>query len=81
VPLIIQAGFDPIWFGVFLVIMIELSALTPPVGLNLYILQGLTGQGLGRTVWAALPFFVLLCIGTMLLVAFPDIALWLPRQL
>ncbi|MFV0386089.1 TRAP transporter large permease [Paracoccus sp. (in: a-proteobacteria)] len=81
VPLIVQAGFDPIWFGVFLVIMIELSALTPPVGLNLYILQGLTGQGLGRTVRAALPFFVLLCVGTMLLVAFPEIALWLPRQL
>lgn len=81
VPLIIQAGFDPVWFGVFLVIMIELSALTPPVGLNLYILQGLTGQGLGRTVWAALPFFILLCLGTVLLVVFPQIALWLPSQL
>lgn len=81
VPLIIQAGYDPIWFGVFLVIMIELSALTPPVGLNLYILQGLTTAGLGRTVWAALPFFLLLCFGTILLVAFPQIALWLPGKL
>lgn len=81
VPLIIQAGYDPIWFGVFLVIMIELSALTPPVGLNLYILQGLTAAGLGRTVWAALPFFLLLCLGTVLLVAFPQIALWLPGKL
>lgn len=81
VPLIIHAGFDPIWFGVFLVIMIELSALTPPVGLNLYILQGLTSAGLGRTVWAALPFFILLCVGAALLVAFPEIALWLPRKL
>ncbi|WBU60875.1 TRAP transporter large permease [Paracoccus albus] len=81
VPLIVQAGFDPIWFGVFLVIMIELSALTPPVGLNLYILQGLTSQGLGRTVRAALPFFILLCFGTLLLVAFPQIVLWLPNML
>ena len=81
VPLIVQAGFDPIWFGVFLVIMIELSALTPPVGLNLYILQGLTSESLGSTIWAALPFFILLCIGTILLVIFPEIALWLPGKL
>lgn len=81
VPLIVQAGYDPIWFGVFLVIMIELSALTPPVGLNLYILQGLTGQDFGRTITAALPFFILLCVGTVLLVMFPEIALWLPDQL
>jgi tripartite ATP-independent transporter DctM subunit len=81
VPLIIQAGFDPIWFGVFLVIMIELSALTPPVGLNLYILQGLTSHSLGKTVLAALPFFLLLCAGTILLVIFPELVLWLPSKL
>ena len=81
VPLIVQAGYDPLWFGVFLVIMIELSALTPPVGLNLYILQGLTSADMGRTVLAALPFFLLLCLGTVLLVAFPEIALWLPGKL
>jgi tripartite ATP-independent transporter DctM subunit len=81
VPMIIQAGYDPIWFGVFLVIMIELSALTPPVGLNLYILQGLTSEGLGRTIRSALPFFILLCVGTILLVMFPSIALWLPEKL
>lgn len=81
VPLIIQAGFDPIWFGIFLVIMIELSALTPPVGLNLYILQGLTSAAMGRTIVAALPFFLLLCLGTILLVVFPQIVLWLPGKL
>ncbi len=81
VPLIVQAGFDPLWFGVFLVIMIELSALTPPVGLNLYILQGLTSADMGRTILAALPFFLLLCVGTVLLAAFPQIALWLPGKL
>ena len=81
VPLIVQAGYDPLWFGVFLVIMIELSALTPPVGLNLYILQGLTSVGIGRTVKAAFPFFLLLCVGTALISAFPGIALWLPGKL
>ena len=81
VPLAVQAGYDPIWFGVFLVIMIELSALTPPVGLNLYILQGLTSEGMGKTILAALPFFILLCVGTVLLVIFPEIALWLPSKM
>ncbi|MBM1172391.1 TRAP transporter large permease [Microvirga arabica] len=80
-PLVMQAGYDPIWFGIYLVIMIEMSALTPPVGLNLYILQGLTGQSFSRTVWAAMPFFLLLCLGTALLAIFPDIALWLPNQM
>lgn len=81
VPLIIHAGYDPLWFGVYLVIMIEMSALTPPVGLNLYILQGLTGATLGRTVRAAAPFFLLLCLGTILLAVFPQIALFLPQLL
>lgn len=81
VPLIIQAGYDPVWFGVFLIIMIEISSLTPPVGLNLYILQGLTSVDLTRTVMAALPFFLLLLVGTALLVAFPQIVLWLPSVL
>ena len=81
VPLIVHAGFDPLWFGVYLVIMIEMSALTPPVGLNLFILQALTGETIGKTVRAALPFFLLLCIGTALLAVFPQIVLWLPNTL
>lgn len=81
VPLIVQAGFDPLWFGIYLVIMIEMSALTPPVGLNLYVLQGLTGDSMGRTVRAAAPFFILLCIGTVILAAFPQVVLWLPDAL
>jgi len=81
VPLIVQAGFDPLWFGIYLVIMIEMSALTPPVGLNLFVLQGLTRQSLGETVRAAVPFFLLLCLGTAILAAFPQIVLWLPNAL
>ncbi len=80
-PLVVHAGFDPVWFGVFLIIMIEMSAITPPVGLNLYILQGLTGRSFERTVGATVPFFLLLCAGTIILAAFPQIALWLPQHL
>lgn len=81
VPLIVQAGFDPLWFGVYLVIMIEMSALTPPVGLNLFVLQGLTRNSLGETIKAAVPFFLLLCLGTIILAIFPQIVLWLPNAL
>jgi tripartite ATP-independent transporter DctM subunit len=81
VPLIVQAGFDPLWFGVYLVIMIEMSALTPPVGLNLFVLQGLTGRSMGETTRAAAPFFLLLCLGTIILATFPQIVLWLPNAL
>ena len=81
VPLIVQAGFDPLWFGIYLVIMIEMSALTPPVGLNLFVLQGLTQKTMGETVRATLPFFLLLCLGTVILAVFPEIVLWLPSRL
>nr|WP_320144098.1 TRAP transporter large permease subunit [uncultured Cohaesibacter sp.] len=81
VPLIVQAGYDPLWFGIYLVIMIEMSTITPPVGLNLYILQALTGRSLGATILAAAPFFLLLCLGTALLATFPQIVLWLPSAL
>lgn len=81
VPMVVQAGFDPIWFGIFLVIMIELSSLTPPVGLNINILQGLTGQSFERTVLAAAPFFLLLCLGAAIIAVFPQIALWLPSTM
>ncbi|MCG8508068.1 MAG: TRAP transporter large permease subunit [Rhodospirillales bacterium] len=80
-PLIVAAGFDPVWFGIFLIVMIEMSAITPPVGLNLYILQGLTGRTFERTVRSSMPFFLLLCTGVVLLAAFPEIALWLPQHL
>ena len=80
-PLIIQAGFDPVWFGVFVVIMVELGLITPPVGFNLFVLQGLTGQPVGMIARAAFPFFLLLALAGILLVLFPEIALWLPSFL
>lgn len=77
-PLILQAGFDPIWFGVFLVLMVELAQMTPPVGFNLFILQGLTGQPIGKVVQAAFPFFLLMCVAVVLVSIFPQLVLFLP---
>ena len=80
-PLVVQAGFDPIWFGIFLVLMVELGQVTPPVGFNLFVLQGLTRHSIGRVAYAALPFFVLMCIGVVIITIWPEIALWLPGVL
>ena len=80
-PLIAQAGLDPIWFGIYVIILIELGQMTPPVGFNLFVIQGLTKEPLGRIAWAALPFFILMCIGAILICVFPGIALWLPNVL
>lgn len=77
-PLILQAGLDPVWFGIFLIVMVEMGTISPPVGLNLFILQGLTGDSFGRTVMNALPFFVMLCVAVILMAVFPQIVLWLP---
>ncbi|MGF1632194.1 MAG: TRAP transporter large permease [Kiloniellaceae bacterium] len=80
-PLATLAGFDPIWFGVYLVLMIELGQVTPPVGFNLFVIQALTGETIGRIAWAALPFFLLMCLAVAAITIFPGIALWLPGVL
>ncbi|MDX6752354.1 TRAP transporter large permease subunit [Geminicoccaceae bacterium 1502E] len=79
-PLIVAAGFDPLWFGVFLVLVVEMAQITPPVGFNLFVIQGMTGEPLGRISRAALPFFVIMILFTLLLALFPQIALFLPAQ-
>ncbi len=80
-PLINQAGFDPIWFGIYLVIMIQLAQITPPVGFNLFVINGLIDDDIGKIAVAALPFFVMLLAVTALLTFFPDIVLFLPRMM
>jgi tripartite ATP-independent transporter DctM subunit len=80
-PLIVQAGFDPLWFGIFLILMVELATITPPVGFNLFVIQGLTDYSIGQVAKASAPFFVLMCVGVILLTLFPQIALWLPQYL
>jgi tripartite ATP-independent transporter DctM subunit len=81
-PLIIHLGIDPVWFGIFLVLMMELGLITPPIGMNLYVVQGVRGQGsIMDVIRGTIPFVLLMLAFTGLLIAWPDMALWLPRQL
>lgn len=78
-PMIKQAGFDLVWFGVYLVIHVEMAQITPPVGFNLFVLQNMSGRDTLTVAKAALPFFILLNIAVIIITAFPEIALVLPR--
>ena len=80
-PMVEQAGIDRIWFGIYIVLVVEMSQITPPVGFNLFVLQGLTGRNVLDIARYAFPFFVILCLGVVLLVAFPGIATWLPENM
>jgi tripartite ATP-independent transporter DctM subunit len=75
-PLVMAAGFDPIWFGVFLVIVVEMSQITPPVGFNLFVVQGLTGEPIAKIARASVPFFLILAGMVILITLVPDIILW-----
>ena len=79
-PIILQIGYDPIWFGVFVVIMCELALLTPPVGMNLYVVQGVrkTGQ-LTDVMRGVMPFFIAILVLVALISVFPSVVLWLPK--
>ena len=81
IPMVKTAGFDLIWFGIFLILVVEMAEVSPPVGFNLFVLQGLTGHSIGRVARASLPFFFLMLIGVALVTAMPQIALWLPTVL
>jgi len=78
-PMITAAGFDPIWFGIYLILMVEVSQITPPVGFNLFVIQGLTGEPITKIARYALPFFFLMLFTTAILTVFPKIALFLPN--
>ena len=80
-PLVSQAGFDLLWFGIFIIMVVETAQITPPLGFNLFVIQGLTGQGIFRVAGATLPFFLLLLVGIVLITVFPEIATWLPTTL
>lgn len=80
-PIITAAGYDPIWFGIFLVLVVEMSQITPPVGFNLFVIQSLTGDSLGGIARMTFPFLLVLAAFTMMLAIFPQIVLWLPEVL
>ena len=80
-PMIRQAGFDMIWFGIFLVIVVEMAQITPPVGFNLFVLQGMANRDMGFIAKSAFPLFLLMILAVVLVVIFPEIALWMPEQM
>jgi C4-dicarboxylate transporter DctM subunit len=79
-PIMIAAGFDPVWVGVYFVLTMEMGLLTPPIGFNLFIVRGITGEPIGRVAWASLPFFFLLILALVLLTLFPQIVLFIPNS-
>ena len=79
-PLVLALGIDPVWFGIFLVLMCEIALITPPVGMNLYVVQGIRREGsIADVIYGTLPFLLMMFVLTALLIYFPDLALWLPR--
>ena len=80
-PMIRQAGFDMIWFGIFLVIVVEMAQITPPVGFNLFVLQGMANKDMGYIARSAFPLFLLMVLAVIIVVIFPEIVLWMPEQM
>lgn len=80
-PMVQAAGIDTLWFGIYLVIVVEMSQITPPVGFNLFVIQGLTGENILRIAWAALPYFLLILSAVVLITLFPAIVTYLPSQM
>ena len=80
VPIITQMGYDPVWFGIIIIILVEIAMITPPVGVNLYIVQGVRREGsLNQVIIGALPFVATMLVMIGILIAFPDLAMWLPN--
>ena len=79
IPMIKQAGFDPVWFGIFVVLVVEMAEVSPPVGFNLFVLQSISGKDSNTVARASLPFFLLLVVAVALITIFPDIVMVVPR--
>ena len=80
-PMIRQAGFDMIWFGIYLVIVVEMAQITPPVGFNLFVLQGMANRDMAFIAKSAFPLFLLMILALIIIIIFPEIALWLPNKM
>jgi TRAP-type C4-dicarboxylate transport system permease large subunit len=80
-PMIRQAGIDIIWFGIFIVVVVEMAQITPPIGFNLFVLQGMTGHEMSYIARAAFPMFLIMVAMVFILIAFPDLATWLPDHM
>ena len=75
-PMVQNAGIDLLWFGVFTVIVVEMAQITPPVGFNLFVLQGMTGRDIMAITRASIPFFFLMLLGILIITLVPEIVLW-----
>ena len=80
-PMIRQAGIDVIWFGIFIVVVVEMAQITPPIGFNLFVMQGMTKHDMSYIARAALPMFLIMVLMVFILIAFPDIATYLPENM
>ncbi|MGB7288108.1 MAG: TRAP transporter large permease subunit [Salaquimonas sp.] len=80
-PMIRAAGIDLIWFGIFVVVVVEMAQITPPIGFNLFVLQGMTDHEMNYIAKAALPMFAIMILMVFILIAFPEIATWLPENI
>ena len=80
-PMVDQAGIDPLWFGIFIVLVVEMAQITPPVGFNLFVIQGQTGMNILRVAAAAIPFFLLIMVALVLITIFPQIVTVLPNMM
>jgi TRAP-type C4-dicarboxylate transport system permease large subunit len=80
-PAIKAAGIDLLWFGIFIILLVEMAQITPPVGFNLFVIQGLTGRSIGYVALCALPFFFVMALAVVLITQFPELVTWLPSQI
>lgn len=80
-PMIRAAGIDLIWFGIFIVVVVEMAQITPPIGFNLFVLQGMTGHEMNFIAKAAIPMFLIMVAMVFVLIFFPDLATWLPDNI
>jgi tripartite ATP-independent transporter DctM subunit len=80
-PIVRHVGIDMIWFGIFVVLVVEMAQITPPVGFNLFVLQSMTGHNIFRIAYWSLPMFLIMLAMAFILIAFPELATWLPQQM
>ena len=80
-PMVEKAGFDLVWFGIFIVLLVEIAEVTPPVGFNMFVLQTMSGRDSTYVARASIPFFFMMVLALVLITVFPEIATWLPDQM
>lgn len=80
-PMVRQAGIDLIWFGIFIVVVVEMAQITPPIGFNLFVLQGMTDHEMSFIAKSSIPMFLIMVLMVFILILVPDIATWLPENM